>query len=131
MLCRVIASLVLVHGMFAAPLLVVCINADGRVLIEIVGHDPCHEPREGIHTTAAAAPHMEAWHDPCLDLLLNKPASVQAQDSLPLPSSSAYQVAEVLDPSIHPQALRRNWPFAWHPLIFPIDARSPDIPIRI
>lgn len=90
--CR-IASLALVFGLVVQPLLVVCICEDGRVLIEVAGHDTCHEESGQEHMASGAAsgptPGVAAgdWHDPCLDLSLYRPAD--AQDGVnPAPHAS-------------------------------------------
>lgn len=85
-----LASLVLVFGLVVPPLLVECIREDGRVLIEVAGHDTCHEESgheycasgaEGGSTPGVAAGE---WHDPCLDLSLYRPADAQAGADLSL-----------------------------------------------
>lgn len=88
-----IASLALVFGLVVQPLLVVCIREDGRVLIEVAGHDTCHEESGQEHMASGAAsgptPGVAAgdWHDPCLDLSLYRPAD--AQDGVnPAPHAS-------------------------------------------
>ncbi len=79
-----LACLLLVFGLVAQPLLVQCIREDGRVLIEIAGHDTCHEeagqdrPVSGARRSPSPAVGPGEWHDPCLDLSLYKPADARA-----------------------------------------------------
>jgi hypothetical protein len=76
----ILAGLVLMHGLIAAPLLVECVGADGRSLVELAGHDPCHHPARAVRTSSnhnsgqPSGLSSGEWQDPCLDLTLYKPA---------------------------------------------------------
>jgi hypothetical protein len=75
----ILASLVFLHALISAPLLVQCIGADGRGLIEVLGNDPCHTlrlpdttgPAKGAATSGLAT--SGSGTDPCRDLLLENP----------------------------------------------------------
>ena len=91
---KLLASLVLLHGLVSLPLLVVCIRTDGQIFVELAGHDPCHHPgvagRPALaHETGSLSVfRSDDEPDPCLDLTLYTPASVQNADAL-LPALSA------------------------------------------
>ena len=83
-----LTTAVLVAGLIAAPLTVVCIPADGRVMIELLGQDPCRHP--GMHPAAArhrapAAFGESGPADPCHDLILDKPGLTQCGASPHVP----------------------------------------------
>ena len=94
----ILAGLVFLHALVSAPLLVQCIGADGRGLIELLGNDPCHTLRVPSPTGSTAGPAAREFAksdlgaDPCRDLLLESPgcnspnvestpATVRATDS--------------------------------------------------
>jgi hypothetical protein len=68
--------LALAHGLVASSLLVECIPADGRSLVELIGQDPCHQPFGAVETHSGD-PHAPTLHmendptDPCVDLSLD------------------------------------------------------------
>jgi hypothetical protein len=81
-LISLMLSLALVHGMIASPLLVNCLPSDGRSLVELVGHDPCHHAAgltDGDRDRRGArndlAPGDPA--DPCVDLILDNVGTSQ------------------------------------------------------
>lgn len=75
----ILACLVLLHALISAPLLVQCIGADGRGLIEVLGNDPCHALRVPNTGGPAKGPAARGFAtsdpgtDPCRDLLLDNP----------------------------------------------------------
>jgi hypothetical protein len=86
-------SLALVHGMIASPLLVNCLPSDGRSLVELVGHDPCHHAAgltDGDMARRGArndfAPGDPA--DPCVDLILDNVGTSQQGALLQSPMAS-------------------------------------------
>ncbi len=85
-----IAALVLLHALITAPLLVECISTDGRFLLEILGHDPCHEPvavrtLPGHAREAAELSKTVNKGDPCVDLMVDGPAGTQTCDDFLMP----------------------------------------------
>ncbi|MBZ5496688.1 MAG: hypothetical protein LAP85_09815 [Acidobacteriia bacterium] len=69
-------SLVLVYGLIASPLMVECIPADGRSLVELIGRDPCHHPFGEMETScthdfSVALLGEGDPADPCVDLSLD------------------------------------------------------------
>jgi hypothetical protein len=75
---------VLVSGLTAAPLTVVCIPADGRVIIELLGQDPCRHPdmHSSGHHRAQTASGKSDPADPCHDLFLDHPGLTQCRADL-------------------------------------------------
>lgn len=75
----ILAGLVFLHALLSAPLLVQCIGADGRGLIEILGHDPCHGPQAPITAGPGKNPATRLFTasdhfvDPCQDSMLDSP----------------------------------------------------------
>lgn len=70
----VFLSGVLLFGLIASPWIVECIPEDGKVLVELLGQDPCHQCRG--HFTAAnhRAADTYGQYDPtgmCLDVVLD------------------------------------------------------------
>jgi hypothetical protein len=113
---KLLASLVLVHGLVSLPLLVVCIRTDGQVFVELAGYDPCHHtgtsgmPGLAHETGPLSVFQSDDEPDPCLDLTLYTPASVQHADAL-LPELAAAVVGLSESPDRHqavePALLRR------------------------
>jgi len=78
-LSRFLLSLALVHGLVSSPLLVECIRADGLLLIELIGHDPCRHPamESGSEADPAAATVFRVFADytqPCVDIIYENAA---------------------------------------------------------
>jgi hypothetical protein len=100
---------IFVHGFLTAPLLVECINQDGRCLIEILGQDPCHEARRE-HPNAAGGDAGSCFltglsHqvDTCTDLMLESAAGIKACADYSAPSPQA--APDLINPQ---QALNRS-----------------------
>ena len=90
-LSRFLLSLALVHGLVSSPLLVECIRADGILLIEWIGHDPCRHPAVekeiDANQTAATVFRNSADHQqPCVDLSYDQ--SVVTRTDMGLHSAS-------------------------------------------
>jgi hypothetical protein len=75
-ICAATACVFLLNAMLAVPFLVECISADGRGLIETLGHDPCHTIRPST-VPVSAGPCLCNDIDPCDDFLLDAPAAVE------------------------------------------------------
>lgn len=113
---KLLASVVLVHGLVSLPLMVVCIRTDGQIFVELAGHDPCHHPGvAGRRTLAHETGPLSVFQsddelDPCLDLTLYTPASVQHADAL-LPAITAAEAGLCDSPDcreeVEPALLRR------------------------
>ena len=90
-LAMFLLSLVLLHGLIASPLLVVCIPADGRSLIELIGQDPCHHPFGGADFDCAGGFSLGSDDpaDPCVDLILDNFGVTQGAMDLDSPAISA------------------------------------------
>lgn len=96
-----LGGIMLLHALIANPLLVDCIQADGRHVLEILGYDPCHGAPRAVQADAASpdgragTAGIADQTDPCLDLILNDQASTSIlTDSFPLPPQA---VARPLD----------------------------------
>ncbi len=69
--------LVFLHALVVSPLLVECMAADGRILVELIGIDPCHDQSGAIRISIS--PHSNTSRpagafepaDPCEDLILD------------------------------------------------------------
>ena len=87
-------SLTLANGMVASSLLVECIPADGRSLVELFGQDPCHHPfgaieiHDGDHQAATLQMENDPT-DPCVDLSLDSLGISAGVVELHAPSDSA------------------------------------------
>ena len=82
-------ALILLHALITGPLLVLCMPADGRCLIEFVGHDPCHHfkvVQSNCDRSTKLACEEDA--DTCVDLMMDSPGIAQAGlDFVSLPTS--------------------------------------------
>jgi hypothetical protein len=93
-------SMALVHGLVALPLLVECLPADGRSLVELIGQDPCHHPFGEMeagrgHDLSSSLLGEDDPSDPCLDLSMENTGMAQNAVALPAPPMSATdQVAD-------------------------------------
>jgi hypothetical protein len=86
-----ILSAVLVFGLIASPWIIECIPEDGKVLVELMGQDPCHHPRG--HAAVAdrhLPPGLDSSDpgDPCLDIVLDNLGLTQNGMDLYVPSQS-------------------------------------------
>jgi hypothetical protein len=91
----ILTSLVFLHALLTAPLLVECIPPDGQYLVEILGQDPCHPHHERIRPpsepefNAAAITAADGETDPCADLILDSyyDTSICADLLIPAPQA--------------------------------------------
>jgi len=100
-----LAMFVLLHAVVTNPLLVQCIQADGLSLLEILGHDPCHDANAGIGTVqgfrSPALTGMKDQTDPCLDLLLDDSGDIQiCSDFITPPPQAPAPAACILNDSV-------------------------------
>ncbi len=72
-------GLALVNGLTASPLLVNCIPADGRSLVELVGQDPCHHQHQETSVNNGDREDVVPGDlaDPCIDLTLDNVGTAQ------------------------------------------------------
>lgn len=91
----ILISLVFLHALVAHPLLVECIQADGKYFLEIMGCDPCHglfgvtPVNAGPDVDAAAVAAIRNGTDPCLDLFLDGPGGTRISAHLLPPAPQA------------------------------------------
>jgi len=100
-------SMVLVHGLVALPLLVDCLPADGRSLVELIGQDPCRHPlgkmeAAGSHDLPSNLLGADDPSNPCVDLSMEIAGMGQNAVALPVPpTSAAGRIADVARIIIH------------------------------
>ncbi len=93
-LAVLLLALALAHGLIASSLLVECIPADGRSLIELIGQDPCHHPFGAVETLGGEhdTPTLQMENDPtdpCVDLSLDSFGISAGVMEIQSPSTSA------------------------------------------
>ena len=93
-LSRFLLSLALMHGLVSSPLLVECIRADGIVIMELLGNDPCRqaatEPASDAGPAAAATYRELADHSqPCVDMISENAAVAHTNMGLQQASAPA------------------------------------------
>lgn len=95
----ILTSLVFVHALLTAPLLVQCIPPDGRYLVEMLGQDPCYPHHEVVRIPSAqdfdsvAITNAGEETDPCADLLLDTFCETSICSDLLIPAPQAHKHA--------------------------------------
>jgi hypothetical protein len=87
------SSLLLLHALLIGPLLVECFPAGGGILMELLGHDPCHSA--ATHTARQEFSNVSVLissesDDPCVDIALDNPGVTNSSAALPATPGSIF-----------------------------------------
>jgi len=126
------ASILLLHGLIAAPIFVRCVLANGKAVLEVFGQDPhqdCSAGPLGSHSGYVLTASYSEGVGPCTDMRVDNPAVLDIGISRLVQVSGANAAPDLLPPAAELEIQVLD--IALHPITASAHHLSPSPSLRI